>query len=465
MSTQEPLSKDFAVFDCDAHINDPYAIWEQYVEPEHREIVRQTYWKGRDQAILNGRTVVRGGDEPSPSYNTICIAGPGMNPRLMRKLQQMALSEEQKDYLKHMGAYDPLERLKDMDLMGIDQVMIVPTHLISNLPFAESVEGSYALARAYNNWLDDFTKAAPERLFGAAVLPVGNPLNCVEELHRVAEKDFRVALIRPIDARGRYPTQVLPTTSSAMGATNMDAMYKAFEDTGIVLGMHTFPAMKPEPAPTMASPGELLSQTANGTGRYVDMQTLSFVFEAITWLAPVLLSGFLDRYPNLHMAIFESNATWLPQVLAHCDRLFRLYRNERRQPAKRLPSEAFHEQCFIAFESDETAVFRQWKRYEEIGVWSSDAYHHDGADVWSAMREMKKANVPLEAQAKLLGGNARRMYGITGKVFTRHEPKSIARPDWFPREDADFERWWQMEADPRARHRSGDDRSVAGAEY
>jgi hypothetical protein len=159
---------------------------------------------------------------------------------------------------------------------------------------------------------------------------------------------------------------------------------------------------------------------------------MSFIFEAQTWLAQVLLAGFLDRYPKLQMAILESNATWLPSLLEHLDRLFRAYKGERLYPAKRLPSEAFYEQCFIAFEADEEPVFKRWRRYENIGIWSSDAYHPDGADAWDAIHRMTKLGVPEDVQAKLLGGNARRMYRIEPKLYVTEEPGAIPRPDWFP---------------------------------
>src|SRR5262249_60304536 len=99
----------------------------------------------------------------------------------------------------------------------------------------------------------------------------------------------------------------------------------------------------------------------------------------------------------------------------------------------RLPSEAFYQQCFIAFESDEAPTFRQWDRFEDVGLWSSDAYHHDGADSWSAIREMRGAGVPESVQAKLLGANARRMYGIEGRIFTSEEPGPLERPAWSAR--------------------------------
>ncbi|TMA36147.1 MAG: hypothetical protein E6J83_17135, partial [Deltaproteobacteria bacterium] len=169
--------------------------------------------------------------------------------------------------------------------------------------------------------------------------------------------------------------------------------------------------------------GELIGRAGemHTGGRMVDIQTLSFVFEAVTWLGQVLLSGMLDLYPKLRMAIFESNATWLPSLLEHCDRLFQLYRNERALKTDRLPSEAFRDQCFIAFESDEVPVFRQWDLFADWGVWSSDAYHHDGSDSWSAIRGMREAGVPEDVQAKLLGGNARRMYGVESRLFVTDE--------------------------------------------
>jgi uncharacterized protein len=450
--TTSPMRKTFPVFDCDAHINDPFEIWTQYVEPEYRELVKRSYWQDEKQALLNGRTVCIGGASYNfPSYNPICIAGPGMNKKVMRKLQQTLLSPEQKRYLEHRGAYEPRARLRDMDLMGIDQVMIIPTMMVANFPYVENADGAYAFARAYNNWVTDFCAAAPDRLFPAGWLPLQNVEYTVQELERVAKKGFRVALIRPIDARGKYPNQIFPNINGGSPRNTMDKVYRAFEETGVVVGMHTFPSVPAEPSPTAVSPGELIARTGDMQigGRMVDVQTLSFIFEAMTWLTQILLSGFLDIYPKLQMAIFESNSGWLPQLLEHCDRLFKLYANERRVKTDRLPSEAFYQQCCIAFESDEVPTFRQWDRFENVGIWSSDAYHHDGADSWSAMREMDTVGVPAEVQAKLLGANARRVYKIEGKLFVTEEPKDVPRPEWWPKVD-ELAEFVELQANPRA---------------
>ena len=437
------LTKSFSVFDCDAHINDPTQIWE-YVPEDKRDLVRNTYWRGDAEAWLNGDTpVMGGGNGHFQGYNPICIAGPQMNKKIMRKLNTMALTPEQKAYLHHDGAIDPHARIKEMDLMGIDQVLVIPTMVIMHLPFARNPEGVEAFCRAYNDFLVDWTGEERGRLFGAALLPVQDPERAAREILRASQLGHPVGLIRPIDANALYPNDDAPSMIASGGP--FDQVFRAFEDTGMVLGMHTFPAPSyPHPLGPdyLASPGELF--TRSGT----DSQTFSFIHEMQVWLSQVLLTGFLDRYPKLRMAVFESNAEWLPYALETCDRLFKLYARERGMTGNRLPSEAFHDQCVISFESDEMGVFRQHDEFADIGIWASDAYHHDGADSWSAMRNMTEAGVPDDVQAALLGGNARRMYGIEPKLFVTQEPDPIERPDWFPQGPA-LDEWADLVAHPR----------------
>jgi predicted TIM-barrel fold metal-dependent hydrolase len=445
-------TKTFPVFDCDAHINDPLEIWDKYVEPEYRELVKQSYWNTPGTAILNGRELVTGGhDVPldAITINGITIGGPGADKRVQRRLMRMRLTPEQCHYLDHRGAYDANARLKELDIMGIDQVLVIPTMMVNYFPFIENVDGAYALARAYNNWARDWCNTAPDRLYPAALIPIQNPDYAVEELRRVAKLNFPVALVRPIDANGHYPNRIFWAAEKMGndGYRSLDAFFKTIQETGIVLGMHTFPAPIGIGRELPWSPGELIEKAGAGTGKLVVNSTFSFIFEAMTWTAQVLLSGFLDRYPKLKMAIFESNASWLSELLDHCDLLFKLFANERSQPAKRLPSEAFAEQCMISFESDEKPMYRDWERFENVGIWASDVYHHDASDAWTALRFMREAEVPNSVQAKLMGENARRFYGIEGKVFVNRE-LPIERPDWFPRRNEEFDRWWEKEAFP-----------------
>lgn len=421
------LKKSYPTFDCDAHINDPVAIYDYMSEKDRELMVANGYWADRDYrglAFLNGRSVASNAHSRSIIIGS-CHSGPEMTPELTHALKMMDLSDEQLDYIENRGGYDPYGRLKEMDQEGIDQVLIIPTMLNSEVPFMENIYAARAYARAYNDWVADYCKAAPERLYPMAILPVHFPPFAADEVYRIAEKGFKVAGVRPIDANGGYPS-----------APGLDPVWRALEDTGVVLGMHPFPALRQggnEFTKTMYSPGELSDIAERSTGRMqgAQSQDLGFIWESMVWLNAVFLSGFLDRYPRFKMAIFESNCLWLPFVLDECDRAVKLYANERPTPLKRLPSEACREQVRIGFEGDEDAVFSMWDIFQDIGIWASDAYHHDAADAWTAVEQIERHNVPEAAAAKLMGGNALEFYGIEPKLFVTEQAR-LDRPDWWP---------------------------------
>ena len=105
------------------------------------------------------------------------------------------------------GASDPHARLRDMDAMGIDRAFLYPTWFAEGFHLVEDPDVSYALARAYNDWMADFCGAAPERLYAAAMVPLGNMDFALSELRRVAAlRCFRGAFIRPMFLEGHYFT-------------------------------------------------------------------------------------------------------------------------------------------------------------------------------------------------------------------------------------------------------------------
>jgi len=103
------------------------------------------------------------------------------------------------------GASEPQARLADMDAMGVDQALLYPTWFAEGFFLVRDPDIAYALARAYNDWILDFCKAAPERLFAAAILPLQNMDFALEELQRVARlPSFRAVFIRPMFLEDRY---------------------------------------------------------------------------------------------------------------------------------------------------------------------------------------------------------------------------------------------------------------------
>ena len=440
-----PMTKDYATFDCDAHITEPTEIWERAKErltSEELEALRATIWWDSEskQLIVNSKAGVgigsqRRGGIPG-TMRVITNSGPGVKHDIQRALNvrnlnpKTALTKEQVEYLDHAGSYEPKPRLRDMDVQGIDQVMIIPTD-IDTYPWLQNALGAKAFCKAYNDWAYDYTLEDPERLFFAALIPMQSPQYAAEEVYRVAARGCRVALVRPMDAMGNYPIQ-----------PKYEAVWNALEETGLVYGMHPFPAsgfLKPPGYAEQYSSAELIRRTISTSG--IPQSFLSnvqnFQAEAALWVTMVLMSGFFERHPKIEAAVFEASSTWLSFLLDECDKAYKLYRNDRRMPPlKRLPSETFLQHCITGFEGDEAPPSRFPEFYENILAWSSDVYHHDGDDAWRAIETMQKCELPISYQAKFLGENARRLYHIKPpRNIIRQRVTEIERPDWWPTEE------------------------------
>jgi uncharacterized protein len=440
-----PMSKDFPTFDCDAHVTEPPWLWERakdYLSKAEFEALRNSIWFDEEskQLIVNGFANTGLGSQRiggnAGMVNVLSLAGPGLKHNIQRALNvrnlnpKTALTKEQAAYIDHPGSYQPKPRLADMDVQGIDQVMIIPTD-IDTYPWITNAMGARAMCKAYNDWAHEYCQEDPERLYFAALLPMQDPVFATDELYRVAGKGCRVGLVRPIDAMGNYPIQ-----------PKYARLWHAMEETGVVYGMHPFPAfglLKPGGYSEQYSGAELigLSATSAGLPHSFLINVQDFQAEASLWVTMVLLSGFFDRYPKLKAAVFEASSTWLSFILDECDKTYRLYRNDRKMtPLSKLPSETFFEHCVTGFEGDEAPPSRFPEFYENILAWSSDVYHHDGDDAWRALETMRKCELPDNYQHKFLGGNARKMYNIKPPPkFIRDRVTEIERPDWWPTEE------------------------------
>jgi predicted TIM-barrel fold metal-dependent hydrolase len=432
-------TKTFSIFDCDSHIVEPPEIWDEYVPAAVRTWAKTQFHfhTDSDTLLINGRAVPASRERA----NAAEVGWPRWDKKEIGRLTP-GTPEWQQKFGRLKGCRDPHARLRDMDALGTDQVMLFPSWFV-RLALVRDPQAAVVLTRAYNDWVDDYAAIDRRRLFPCAVLPIQTVEGSIEELRRVAKKGFRAAAVRPCFWNGRYPT--LP---------EFDPLWREFEELGVVLAMHTFPsreALTPDWAqriaqtrgsgngllftdePVVYSPGQFISNIVFGMDPTIDAsESLGFIMEAMTWLTTVLMTGWLEKFPRLKCAVLESNATWLPLVLARSRNFLNLYAFQRR-PGTSIadPYETFYRRCAIAFEGDEETLYRLWDLYEDVGIWSSDYPHHDAEDAWEALELMAKHQVPEHVQRKLLGENARRLYGIDPVLVVTervadHRPELLA---------------------------------------
>ena len=357
-------TKDFPVFDCDSHIHEPREVWDEYIPEKQRAFAKQHFYRDMDRLVMVVNGHVSYGNPKTYTY-----PGQGWHPGMNKKiLGSIPPSDPRWDEEigRNASQRDPHVRLKDMDASGIDQVMVFPSTFV-RMPLVKNADAARICATAYNDWVNDYCAADRKRLYPCAVLPVQDVDYSVQELRRVAKLGFKSAVVRPVLVNDRYPT-----------FPEFDPLWREFEELGLALGMHTFPSGGEAVTEAMAermstgtqgksgaqrspftahnvhvySPGQFVENIMRSMGSVQPgSESLSFISEAQTWMMVVLLTGWLEKFPRLRVAILESNSSWLPLILEKAETYLDLYRfvreqadsaAERLRPARDLRAAVLH---------------------------------------------------------------------------------------------------------------------------
>src|SRR5512135_3140386 len=121
------VTKDISVFDCDSHIVEPPAVWDEYVPQKQRAWIKTQFCFHTDTDLLhiNGRAVPAARERS----NAAEVGWPRWNKKEVGKLTP-GTPEWQRKFGRLLGCRDPHARLKDMDAIGTDQVMLFPTWFV-----------------------------------------------------------------------------------------------------------------------------------------------------------------------------------------------------------------------------------------------------------------------------------------------------------------------------------------------
>lgn len=407
-----PLVKDFPVFDCDSHIHEPGTIWTDYLEPQYRDICRRSFWKqdeadGSFTVTINGQPAAHRRGQGAVFSS---IRSPAVDRRTVRNLRQ---GIDPCPIVR--GSYDPHARLTDMDAMGIDQVMIFGTIILNGITSLASPVAAKGIARAYNNWVRNYTQADPKRLFAAAVIPQHDNQDAIAEIRRCAEMGFKCVTIRPNIVAGRYPTH-----------PSFDEIWKTISDLGLVAALHPFPGV--QTSRNKGSTGVMLEEIREASECPVYIaESLAFAHDSQAMLMTMFHHDFFDKHRDLKFSIMEANAAWLPYILDKADGRVVIYEATRGTKVRGKPSEVWYRgNNWISFESDEATVFELWKRFRSVGIWASDYPHFDSEDAWEALEHMQEYGVPKEAVTRMMGSNALDMFGIAPGLAVKQQATTSA---------------------------------------
>ena len=291
------------------------------------------------------------------------------------------------------GAYDPVQRLVDMDNDGV-----YAHTLYSNChPFLFSIsdfELRWACFRAYNDLVSDVCKAGKGRIIGLGMVPLDSIEDSVKELQRLRTLDGIRGVIIP-----SYPLHGKPLNS-----IDYEPLWTAAENLGLPLHSHLKTGLTGQ-SPVPADPNDLRGDAV------VSMNTSSLAsFET---LSRIIFGGVLESHPRLRFVSAEGHIGWLGFFLERSDRNYYRHRHWGNVTIPNPPSDYFHRQVYATFFDDRLGV----RIRDAVGVdnimWSSDYPHSDST--WPHSKEHIAdhfKDVPDAEKRKILGGNAARLYDL-----------------------------------------------------
>jgi uncharacterized protein len=364
---------DLAIVDADGHVLEPRSAWDGL--PEDQRLRITTDDRGLDHVLVGSQEIFVGS-----------LGMLGTPHAVVSDLTQAKPLEE-----AQAGAFDPRARLADLDVEGIDAVVLFPTVGLAFWAIRD-VAAAVALARAYNDWLASFCAADPARLHGVAMLPFQDPDAAVAELRRAHDElGFRTAFVRPNPCMGR--TIVDPAN---------EPVWEAAEELDMAIGVHEGSQWAIETLALDRQPSNALVFHAT-----------SHAFEHMLACAQLMAFGVMERHPSLRFVFLEAGGGWAPYWIERLDHQVHGFGGYA--PDMRLtPSEYFARQCWISFEVEERtlAPLAPVVGYDRI-VWGTD-YPHPDCEFPMMVKHLRDniADLPPEAQRRILGANAVELYRL-----------------------------------------------------
>ena len=376
----EVASIDYPIIDADAHVYEPPDVWQARVPARLREraprVARTD--EGDVWSFDGGERVRPVGLMAAAGASYLDFRPAGLTYDDIRR-----------------GHFEPAARLADMDADGIAAQLLYPSVCEEGARmFGDARELQLACVRAYNEWLREFCAAAPQRLFGHAVIPATGVADAVRELEWALQAGYRGVLISAFPSGSVEPSE------------DDDAFWARAQEAGVPVALHigSFHADGPVKRrrfdPLAVLPRAATSKSGANT---------------VPLVARMIFSGLFERFPRLRALLVESNIGWIPAMLEQTDDMFLRYRwftgTAARFPT--MPSRVFHRNFWATFMIDTVGIELRHRLNLDHLMWSTD-YPHTGTD-WPNSRVTVARlfrGVPRDDVKKMLHGNCKTLYGL-----------------------------------------------------
>jgi uncharacterized protein len=347
------------IIDSDAHVIETPETWSYLSKAERKfEPMIVTRETGSEEQALTGRAI----REYWVVDNYIMPKDLNVGPEATPEAREMR---------------DIPGRLAHMDALNIDIQVLYPTIFLR--PCTTNPEIEYALCRAYNRWLADIWKQAPDRLRWVAVPPVLSMHKMAEELEFARDNGAVGVMLRGLECDRMlsdpyfYPlydiANELWLAVCPHSATNSFLMYDLYHD---------------------------------------DPGFNKFKLATIGAAHSLMWHGVPEKFPKINWGFVEVSAQWIPYLLN--DLGIRMRRRGIDMPDNILEKNNIFVACQVTDDLDYVLRYSG----ENTLVIGTDYGHADTATEIDALRKIRDdGRIAPHVIDRILDDNACALYGLS----------------------------------------------------
>lgn len=344
--------------DADAHVLESPRTWE-YLDKEYK------HYSPMVVTQVTGETVIGDGGNTVQEYWVV-------DGRIHNKQTNVGFdtSEEAREMT------DVQARLDHMDELEINIQVIYPTLFLR--PITTNAEIEFALCKAYNRWVADLCKPAPDRLLWAVCPPLLSMDRVRDELKWSKENGACAIFIRALE------------TGRMLSDPYFHPLFEMAAEFDMPIALHSGVADFEVHEKFRTDPG-FNRFKCTGIGAFHDL----------------LYSGLPSKFPKVRWGFVELSAQWVPYVLN--DLRLRLERRGVDLPDTVLEDNNIYVACQVTDDLD--WVLRD--AGENNIVVGTDYGHNDTSTEILALRKIRTdGKIPESVVDKILGPNSARLYAL-----------------------------------------------------
>ncbi|NRA00002.1 MAG: amidohydrolase [Myxococcales bacterium] len=372
------------VLSADSHIVEPPDLFVETIEPAFRDRAPRVV----EHPELGTIWEVEGLGYPSVEL----MGGAG------RSIEEMELSA--RFDRARQGGWDAAERIADMDTTGVDGALLYPTIGFHSYGLQDPLL-LRAVLTAWNHWIADYCKAAPERLKGVGCVILDDVDLAIAEMQRCKRSGL---------ATVNVPSQL---DGDHYGTPSYDRFWAAAQDLEMPISTH-IGSVRGEKSHSRAV--EYMQRMVAGPVRdYTSGAVALPDYHVQELIFQLIASGVFERFPKLTFVCAEFEAGWAAPMLRYFDSAvwdgthpYVVYD----LPLK--PSDYFQRNMALTFIRDEVAVRCRDIIGQDNLMWSDDYPHLESCWPDSSKvidRIMPEGSLPADERDQILYGNTARIYG------------------------------------------------------